>query len=218
MSLYPSYNPVYPHSPQQLQMLPHLLVPEPPDAALNLKDIFGREAPLEIDVGCGKGRFLIARATKFPDRNILAIERKINRVKKVQNKINTTALSNVRMLRVEAAHAISRLIPDQRIAVCHIFFPDPWPKQRHNHRRLFSDTFQTALWQKLAVGGQINFATDHQDYFAQVQSKMENDPRFQRTETFVTADDEKSEFEQIFLNQGLSIGRCSFLKVCAEAC
>lgn len=205
-------NPIYHVPPLEQNRLPDLIVPQSKSCVLNLEDNFGRGAPLEVDIGSGKGRFVAARAAAFPEHNFIAIERQLRRVRSVQSKARQHELSNLRMLRVEASHAIANLIPDDAMHACYVFFPDPWPKRRHESRRLFTEAFRTALWNKLQMGGCIHFATDHQEYFDSVEAQLLTDHRFERSETFVTAPEEQSEFEQLFLEQGKPIGRCSFKK------
>jgi tRNA (guanine-N7-)-methyltransferase len=210
-------NPIYhvPHLEQN--RLPDLIVPQSESCALDLDASFGRSAPLEVDIGSGKGRFVAARAAAFPEHNFIAIERQLRRVRSVQSKVRQHQLSNLRMLRVEASHALAQLIPDDAMHACYVFFPDPWPKRRHASRRLFTETFRTALWKKLQIDGCINFATDHQEYFDFVEAQLLADHRFERTETFVTSPEEQSEFEQLFLEQEKPIGRCSFKKIVAPS-
>ena len=180
---------------------------------LPLSDVFDPSRPLEVDVGCGKGRFLLARALRFPDHNFLGIDRLVVRLGKVDRRIVRQSLPNVRLLRMEAWYAIAHLLPPESVTCFYVFFPDPWPKRRHHGRRLFTADFLTSLHRALRDDGQVHVATDHTDYLAWIQKAFALDPRFERIEPFVPQEDERTDFERIFSAQGLPIGRCSYRKV-----
>jgi tRNA (guanine-N7-)-methyltransferase len=92
----------------------------------------------------------------------------------------------------------------------YVFFPDPWPKRRHSSRRLFSPLFLDALWARLEIGGVVQVATDHPDYFAEIRKRLSADARFREVPAMERTADEQTEFEQLFRGQGLSIGQCAF--------
>ena len=103
--------------------------------------VFGRSAPVEIDLGCGDGSFLAALARQNPDRNFLGIERLVGRVRSTCRKAAREKLSNFRVLRVEIAYAVRYLVPAESVAMFHLLFPDPWPKNAapspaHRDRRI----------------------------------------------------------------------------------
>ena len=74
-------------------------------------------------------------------------------------------IDNARVLRLEALYTFHYLLPDHHARTVYVFFPDPWPKKKHHSHRLFGPIFRTALWKRLALGGKLEFATDHQEYF-----------------------------------------------------
>lgn len=139
----------------------------PPDyfAVLNLRAIFSREAPLEVDIGCGDGAYLAALAGRYPQHNFLGIERLAGRVRAACNKIAQQQIENARVLRVEAAYAVTHLLPPRSVTAFHILFPDPWPKRRHQRRRVLDENFFRSLERALVPGGNIRLATDQRDYF-----------------------------------------------------
>ena len=175
--------------------------------------LFQPPGPLEVDIGCGKARFLLARAAANPGTWFLGIDRMLTRLRKADNAIQRAHLTNIRLLRVEASYAVTHLIPDGVVAVYYIFFPDPWPKRRHHPRRLFSPPFIDDVHRTLADGGVMHAATDHMDYFAAIGKILDKDPRFRREEPFVPGVEERTDFERKFLGQGLPIGRASFRKL-----
>lgn len=179
---------------------------------LDLQSIFGRDRPLEVDVGCGKGRFLLARCRTFPETHFLGIERREKRVVKVQRKLEHEGLTNARLLKLEAAYVIEELIPPISVAAYYIFFPDPWPKRRHHRRRLFSPPFMNAVHRTLRADGALHVATDFQEYFEVMCSLLRADPHFSETAAFETSEEERSEFELTFRKAGKPIYRASFKK------
>ena len=172
---------------------------------LNWGEIFRCGAPIEIDLGCGDGAFLIAMARANPERNFLGIERLLGRVRKVCRKVAGKDLKNARVLRLEVAHAVSNLLPADSIAAFHLLFPDPWPKRRHHRRRAVTKEFLSCIHCALIGGGLFHIATDHADYFHQIQRVIA------ATHIFVVSAEQQdfplTTFEQKFLSRGLSIQR-----------
>jgi tRNA (guanine-N7-)-methyltransferase len=174
--------------------------------------MYPREAPLEIEIGCGKGRFLLARARACPGHNYLGIDRLLVRLRKASKKIVREGLANVRLLRIEARYAVQYLLPPGCASCVYVLFPDPWPKRRHHRRRLFCPEFLDPLHAVLAKDGRVHVATDHMPYFEEIRALVAGDTRFCSIDPFVPAESERTGFELIFVNQGARIGRCSFRK------
>ena len=183
---------------------------------LPLDEIFDPMRPLEIEIGCGKGRFLAARASKQPETQYLGIERMLSRVRKLDKKATRHGLSNLRVLRLEAFYTFYYLLPRHRVRTVYVFFPDPWPKRHHHNRRLFSPLFLDALWARLETGGTVQVATDHLDYYADIRKRLAGDPRFTEIPAMERAEDEQTDFERLFRGQGLPIGQCAFQTLPAE--
>ncbi len=176
-----------------------------------LAELFEIQQPIEVDMGSGKGRFLLARATAHPDTNYLGIDRMLRRIRKVDRRIRHVGLHNVRLLRMDAYYATTYLIPPSCVRAYYIFFPDPWPKKRHYAHRFFNEEYLDALARTLLAGGRVNVATDHLPYFEEIRERLMKDDRFEEVETFVPSDDEKTDFE-LYYDGRKSIGRCSFAK------
>jgi tRNA (guanine-N7-)-methyltransferase len=168
------------------------------------------ERPLEIDLGCGMGRFLLARAVKFPEINFLGIDRQLKRIKKISKKALRQELFNIRLFRMEAFYGTTYLIPPQSVDTYYIFYPDPWPKEKHHHNRLFNPDFMDAVARTLKPGGKLHTATDHLPYFEEIFKLLKNDARFEETDTFVPSPDEVTDFELIFAHK--VPGRASFVR------
>jgi len=187
------------------------IIPEDWLGQLDFEGCYNAVRPVEVDVGCGKGGFLLARAAAFPETNFLGIDRMLRRIRKIDNKVQRRGLDNVKLLRVDASYAISHMIPESSVSVYYVFFPDPWPKKRHKSQRFFDALFLNALHRTLKPGGFIHAATDHIPFFEEIEALMENDCRFVRAETFVPLENERTEFERYYLRR-TDIGRCSFFK------
>ena len=132
------------------------------------------------------------------------------RLRKVEKKVRREALTNVRLIQIEASYLVGYMLPPGAISAYYIFFPDPWPKRRHHRRRLFSPAFMNSLHGTLVEGGRVHIATDHLDYFAEIHGLMNADTRFEEIAAFVPEEEEQTNFELIFLGQQKEIGRCSF--------
>ena len=126
--------------------------------------VFGREAPLEVELGAGRGDFIVQRAAEFPERNFLAVERAGSVAKLMALRAARRELQNLRVLELDARPLVKLLLADQSVRAYHIYFPDPWPKQRHEKHRLFTPHFVASLKRTLAVGATLFVATDVSAY------------------------------------------------------
>ncbi len=141
-------------------------------------DIFGDDQPLEIDLGCGDGKFLIEMAQQFPERNFIGVERLLGRVRGVCRQIQSLGFTNVKLLRLESQYTLEWLLEPHTVSRLHLLCPDPWPKARHHKRRLVQKPFLDALHQALTPDGEFLFKTDHPEYYEWVCEEMENYPKF----------------------------------------
>lgn len=180
---------------------------------LDWREVFGRVAPLEIDIGCGKGNFLAWAARQRPGHNFLGVDRQLVRLRKVEKKIHRDGLANVRLLRLESSYLVERLIPDASVAGYYVFFPDPWPKRRHAPNRLFQPSFIAHLRRTLVAGGAVNVATDNAPYFQQIVELMNGSGLFRAEPPLALPEEARTEFEQIFLAKGDSIHRARWIRV-----
>lgn len=178
----------------------------------DLAAVFGT-APqrLEVDVGCGRGRFLLAKAAAEPGTCFLGIERLLKRVEQVARKAEAAGLLNVRVLYCDAYYAVRYLLPRQSVSVLYILFSDPWPKRRHRQRRLVNAEFAEAMAGALKPGGLVHIATDDADYFKRIQEVFGAVAGFESAPPFEPREDERTDYEMEFLREGRRIYRVSFL-------
>ena len=134
--------------------------------------IFGRRSPIHIEVGSGKGTFLVNQAKSQPDVNFIGIEWASRYYRLAVDRAGRRNMKNVRIIRIDAARLIAECIPDSTIECFHIYFPDPWPKKRHLKRRFINDTNTEQLIRCLKPAGTIRVATDYEGYFEQIKSVM----------------------------------------------
>lgn len=190
------------------------LIPENYFAPLDLERVFGRNAAVEVDIGCGDGSFLAGLAREKPERNFLGLERLLGRVRSACRKIAQRDLNNARVLRLESSYAIRYLLPLRSIAVFHLMFPDPWPKRRHEPRRIVTPEFLHSIHRALIHDGLLMLATDERDYFADMQNLAQQAGGFAVSAargaegTFP-----QSGFEQRYRNKGVKIHRLVLRKV-----
>ena len=178
----------------------------------DIRTWFETDQPIELDLGCGKGRFLLARAQRFPDRNFLGIERQLERIRKIDSRIERLGLKNVRLFRVEGFYAVRHLLPDNSLSACYIFHPDPWPKDKHAHHRLLGPEFLHALQRVLRPGAPVHFTTDHLPYYYEVTESLLGDPRWRQIPAYPPLPEERTDFELLFRDQK-PIGRYAFVRV-----
>lgn len=144
-------------------------IPTAEGQPIDVLALFPSPAPLELDLGCGDGAFLSALAAEYPDRNFLGVERLRGRVASACRKIAARQLTNARILRVDIGAAVTSLLPAASVEVCHVMFPDPWPKRRHHRRRTVTSEFLEAVRRVLVPGGMMRLTTDDAPYFEQMQ-------------------------------------------------
>lgn len=136
---------------------------------------FENDAPIELEIGCGKGKFLVARAQESADRNFIGLDRVGKWMKIGDSRGAKRQLSNVLFIKAEAQEFLKILEP-ACAEIIHMYFPDPWPKRRHRQRRLFTADFLVLLNSKLKPGGLLELATDHEDYWMQIIQSVEKAP------------------------------------------
>ncbi len=138
--------------------------------------LFGNERPVELEVGTGKGAFLLRRARGRPDRNFLGIEWANEFYRYAVDRMERWRVPNVRLLRTDARHFIRVVCPRSSLTALHVYHPDPWPKRRHWKRRLFQPVLVDAAVECLVPGGHWAVQTDHAEYFEQIRGLLLGHP------------------------------------------
>jgi len=137
-------------------------LPQPLDPV----ELFGREAPLEVEIGSGKGLFLASAAAAAPEHNFLGVEVAAKYARFAAARLAKRDLPNAVMLHGDGLGLFRERLADASLAAVHVYFPDPWWKKRHHKRRVMNEEFLRDVVRTLRLGGSLHFWTDVQDYFA----------------------------------------------------
>jgi len=137
--------------------------------------VFGRSAPLIVEIGIGLGDTLTTMAAAEPDHDLIGCDVHTPGIASTLARIESMGLTNVRLVHGDALVALDRLAPGS-LAGVRIYFPDPWPKVRHRHRRLVSEEHVARFVTLLAPGGALHVATDIADYAAEAQRVCDAHP------------------------------------------
>jgi tRNA (guanine-N7-)-methyltransferase len=148
----------------------------PPDGLLDRVAVFGRHAPLVLEIGPGMGETTAAMAAEDRDRDYLAVEVHTAGVANLLGLIEATGLTNVRVVHGDAMALVRDRLEPGSLAAIHVFFPDPWPKARHHKRRLIQPMHVRLLADRLEPGGVLHCATDSTAYAEQMLAVLSDDP------------------------------------------
>jgi tRNA (guanine-N7-)-methyltransferase len=155
---------------RELKNFPNLtLLPPKAGDWVDFSVLFGRIAPLHIEIGSGKGTFLLNQARFQPGVNFIGIEWANRYYRYAVDRLGRWGLSNVRIIRSDAARFVAENVPDESVDCFHIYFPDPWPKKRHHKRRFFNQANISELIRCLKSEGTLRVATDYKEYFEQIK-------------------------------------------------
>ncbi len=149
-------------------------------APLDPRAVFGRVAPLVLEIGSGMGETTAVIAQAHPETDFIAVEVHGPGVGSLLKKIEELDLKNLRVIRHDAVEVLESMIPDGALAGIHLFFPDPWPKKRHHKRRLVQPDLADLLALKLAPGGVLHAATDWVAYAEHMESVLGAEPLLER--------------------------------------
>jgi tRNA (guanine-N7-)-methyltransferase len=159
---------------EDLGPLPDDILANPGAARVDPREWFGEPGrPLEIEIGSGKGTFLIQEAAERPGTNFLGIEWAREFYAYAADRLRRRGLGNVRLLNADATEFLHWRCPDAVARVIHLYFSDPWPKKKHHRRRVLSKRFLADAHRVLAPGGELRIVTDHDDYWAWMEEHFE---------------------------------------------
>jgi tRNA (guanine-N7-)-methyltransferase len=159
----------------------HLVEPNAPDdpARFDWESLFGNDHPVELEIGSGKGLFLLNAASATPAHNFLGIELSRKYARIAADRLARRQVSNAKVWRGDARIAMAQLVPEASLRAVHVYFPDPWWKKRHKKRRVFTEELVTQIARSLEPGGELCVASDVEEYFALIQRLVAADLRFQ---------------------------------------
>ncbi|MEM9166407.1 MAG: tRNA (guanosine(46)-N7)-methyltransferase TrmB [Planctomycetota bacterium] len=158
-------------SNRELPPLPDAALTDPQAGWVDPRDWFSMRTddpgrPFEIEIGSGKGTFLVQQAQRSPGTDYLGIEWAGEFCNYAADRVRRTGLTNVRMLRTDATELIRWRVPSGIVGVVHLYFSDPWPKTRHHKKRVVQDRFLAETWRILKPSGELRVVTDHDDLWA----------------------------------------------------
>jgi tRNA (guanine-N7-)-methyltransferase len=170
------------------------------------REIFGRAAPLEIEIGSGRARFLVAAARADPAHDFLGLERSLAYYRVCQERVARSGLANARTLRADGRLFAESLTPES-VRAFHVYFPDPWPKKKHRKRRLLDAVTLELLASRLEPGGTMRIATDHPGYGRAVRSLLETVPALEGLEWDALPSPPPTSYELKYQAEGRPIWR-----------
>jgi len=148
---------------------------------LDAPAVYGRQAPLVLEIGFGMGAATAEIAAALPGTDFLGVEVHTPGVGALLKRIGEMSLTNLRVVQHDAVQVLGQMIAPASLAGVHIFFPDPWHKKKHNKRRLIQPPFVAALASRLAPGGYLHCATDWQPYAEQMLEVLGAEPALVNT-------------------------------------
>ena len=174
-------------------------------AALDAAAVFGRSAPLVVEIGFGMGQATAQIAALQPDTDFIGVEVHAPGVGALLQRIDEGRLNNLRLVEHDAVEVLQQMIAPASLAAVHVFFPDPWHKKKHHKRRLIQPAFVSLLASCLAPGGRLHCATDWQPYAEQMLAVLSAEPLLLNTcEAYAPRPEVRplTKFEQRGLNLG----------------
>lgn len=176
------------------------------DPVFDWRQVFGNEDPVEVEIGIGKGRFIIDAAQRRPQVNFVGIEWAAKYLRLAHGRAHKRGLDNIRLLRCDAREFIECCVASQSLQAVHLYFPDPWPKKRHHKRRLFNRPFAVEVERVLIPGGALWLATDHEDYYRVMEEVLGHSHGLQEVEG-VEWTGARTNYEEKYIGQGKTIFR-----------
>lgn len=177
---------------------------------LDLVGLFPKPQPLEVELGCGDASFLVDLARQHPERNFMGVERLLGRITKLDRKGRRAGLKNIRGVRIESSYFLQYLLAPHCVSAIHIYFPDPWPKTRHQKNRLINERFPALARAALVPGGKVFLRTDDTPYFSQMTEIFDAAAGFEKIETPPELSDLLTDFERDFHARGIKTLRAAY--------
>ena len=178
---------------------------------LDLPQIFGNRNRVIVEIGSGKGRFLIATATEQPQTNFIGIEKSLHYYRVIRDRALKRGMTNIRLINHDAFLVLQKMIPDTSIAEIHIYFPDPWPRKREQKRRIIRPESLEEMQRVLIDGGSGIYVTDHREYYDVAAPLI---AQFFRSEARIPGPDDapRTNYEAKYRKEGREIYEVRFWK------
>lgn len=209
---------IYEYTPE---MDEYLISPGSIDEYLRFDEIFGNDKPVDIEIGTGKGRFILSESLKSPEINFFGIERSLKWLRIAVLRAVKKPRDNCRFMCFDADFVVKLLIQPEAINAYHVYFPDPWHKKRHHKRRILNPRFLERAAETLKPNGYIHLKTDHRGYydmacesFAECGLYEKQNEIFtnERIDKIQEADEDATHFEIKYLRQARTIHSADFMK------
>ena len=176
-------------------------------------EVFGRIAPVEVDLGAGDGIYVEARARREPERDFVAVERLLGRATKIAKKSIRNRLFNLKVLRLESWYFIKNLCLAGSLDAITLRYPDPWPKRRHHGNRILNREFAQDAALAVKPGGLFKLTTDDREYFVWGEKEMSHCPDWRADPSWDGKNEPTSEFEELFAKEGRQVYRRAWQRV-----
>lgn len=199
------------------KLQPYLVEVSDEPALLDFGDLFGNSRAVELEVGFGKGLFLVSASETYPDINFLGMELERKYYLYTATRLAKRNRSNVRVICGDARRLLPALIPDESLQGVHVYFPDPWWKNRHRKRRLFNEEFARQCQRILRPGGILHVVSDVQEYFHTITALLAD---FDQLESIPSPEpgspqhdlDYLTNFDRKYRKEGRPIYRARYLR------
>ena len=195
-----------------------MVAPPEPGTTVNPADYFDTPGRVELEIGCGKGGFLLEGARRHPERRFLGIEWAAKYQKYAADRMARWGMTNVRIMRTDARNFVVHHLASNSLAALHVYHPDPWPKRRHHKRRLFQPDFIAAAVRALEPDARLAVQTDHAEYFEWIQRGLVSCPElmqvsFEHPEFDHSGRTPRTNYEVKYTREGRTIYRLAYVKV-----
>ena len=164
---------------------------------IDFATVFGNSAPVHLEIGCGKGHYLSSYAAKFPGEVCVGIDLISKRIEDGRRRAKNKGAENAFFVKAEAMEFLEAMPLDVRLDKIFIFFPDPWPKEKHHKRRLIRGEFLDYIRQFCRVGCKMYFRTDYEEYFEWAKNEINQNTLWELTDETELPHEEVSQFQRI---------------------
>jgi tRNA (guanine-N7-)-methyltransferase len=164
--------------PPSIDLFPYFRTLQELPCPLDWATFFGNDRPVELDIGCGRGMFLVNAGLTHPECNFLGIELDYTEGRRGAKRLQKRRMDHVRVIGGDAREFLRKFVPPHSVAVAHVYFPDPWWKRKHKKRRLLNDEFVDLLARTVTAGGLVHSWTDVEEYFGVISALMNHHPDF----------------------------------------